>query len=119
MHLVWFPQEVGIRRQDHRQKVVDYIQKNFASGAWAQATAEAAAAAAAAAGPGRPFVTSPSMLTFCVEGNISAGKSTFLQYITEQRGVGREVLATDTKVSTCGWHTRRLLGSLVPLVPCL
>jgi hypothetical protein len=55
-------------------------------------------------------VATPAMLTFCVEGNISAGKSTFLQYITEQRA-GREALATDTKVGLPGGVGGKLVHS--------
>ena len=68
-------QDLGIRRVDHANKIINYIQEHYAG--------------------------QLPLLTFCVEGNISAGKSTFLDYIRQ----GNEQLAGELEVrggGSCG-----------------
>ncbi|KAI8468469.1 MAG: P-loop containing nucleoside triphosphate hydrolase protein [Monoraphidium minutum] len=68
---------VGIRNKAHVSSIVaDLVQRHADAGGAAPGDGAASSSGGGAAEP-RP-------LTFCVEGNISAGKSTFLQYITGQ-----------------------------------
>jgi hypothetical protein len=63
-------QGLGIRRQDHAKSIVKHITAKFDQNLYSKL---------------QEFeVLDPRVLplTLCVEGNISAGKSTFLQYIT-------------------------------------
>jgi len=85
MLLLLHLQELGIRRQDHAQRIVHHITAVYAQDLHLQLMQqqqqqqqwqlEEAAAAA-------PITKVGPEITFCVEGNISAGKSTFLGYIT-------------------------------------
>lgn len=78
-------QGYGIRRQDHAQRIIRHLTSLYAPELLKQLQADDAAADK----QGRPGIT------FCVEGNISAGKSTFLGYITQ----GNEQLQQELGVS--------------------
>jgi hypothetical protein len=83
-------QELGIKRQDHAQRIVTHLTSVYAPELHMQL--EAAAAASSAEGSeARPAIT------FCVEGNISAGKSTFLGYITNNNEELQEALGVSQR----------------------
>ncbi|WIA28596.1 hypothetical protein OEZ86_011136 [Tetradesmus obliquus] len=89
--ITWSPavkylQELGIKRQDHAQRIVTHLTSVYAPELHMQLEAAAAAAGSAEGAEPRPAIT------FCVEGNISAGKSTFLGYITNNNEELREAL---------------------------
>jgi polynucleotide 5'-kinase involved in rRNA processing len=76
--LVLLVQELGIKRQ-YARRIVTHLTSVYAPELHSQleeASASSSSSSAADAGDSRPAIT------FCVEGNISAGKSTFLGYIT-------------------------------------
>lgn len=84
---VLLQEELGIKRQDHARRIVQHITAKFDGDLHSRLQEF----------EGVPLldVSSTTPLTLCVEGNISAGKSTFLQYITnnneelqQQLGVG-------------------------------
>lgn len=79
-------QELGIKRQDHAQRIVTHLTSVYAPELHMQLEAAAAAAGSAEGAEPRPAIT------FCVEGNISAGKSTFLGYITNNNEELRDAL---------------------------
>eukprot|EP00878_Enallax_costatus_P013182 GHUV01013779.1.p1 GENE.GHUV01013779.1~~GHUV01013779.1.p1 ORF type:complete len:438 (+),score=151.09 GHUV01013779.1:893-2206(+) len=100
-------QGYGIKRQDCAQRIVRHLTSLYAPELAKQLQAADAAADTAVRGPG---------LTFCVEGNISAGKSTFLGYITEgneelqhELGVVHEPVEKWQQVPTIEGDTLNLL----------
>jgi polynucleotide 5'-kinase involved in rRNA processing len=66
--------ELGIKRQDHAQRIVKHITAKFDGDLHSRLQEFEGLM------PVEGLGTLP--LTLCVEGNISAGKSTFLEYIT-------------------------------------
>lgn len=67
-------QDLGIKRQDHAQRIITHLTSIYAPELHSQL--QLAAGDASSADQKGP------QITLCVEGNISAGKSTFLGYIT-------------------------------------
>jgi hypothetical protein len=67
-------EELGIKRQDHAQRIVKHITAKFDGDLHSRLQEFEGLM------PAEGLGTLP--LTLCVEGNISAGKSTFLEYIT-------------------------------------
>lgn len=84
-------QGLGIRRQDHAQRIVKHITAKF------DGDLHSRLQEFEGAGQGGVVNLPPTPLTLCVEGNISAGKSTFLQYITNNN----EDLQRQLGVSSC------------------
>jgi hypothetical protein len=78
---VRYLRRLGIRRQDHAQRIITHITSVYAPDLHSEMQAMAAAATSAGGVP-LPQATPRPDVTLCVEGNISAGKSTFLGYIT-------------------------------------
>lgn len=95
-------QKLGIKRQDHAQRIVKHITAKFDQDLYSRL--QEFEGLYVPDSRGGLVTTTP--LTLCVEGNISAGKSTFLQYITNNN----ETLQQQLGVSGCWRHPRRLTG---------
>jgi polynucleotide 5'-kinase involved in rRNA processing len=80
-------QELGIKRQFAR-RIVTHLTSVYAPELHTQLE-EASASSSSAAADG---IDAGPAITFCVEGNISAGKSTFLGYITNNNVELQEAL---------------------------
>lgn len=100
-------QKLGIKRQDHAQRIVKHITAKFDQDLYSRL--QEFEGLYVPDSRGGLVTTTP--LTLCVEGNISAGKSTFLQYITnnneelqQQLGVsGAWQCAAADRTATAFW----------------
>lgn len=75
-------QDLGIKRQDHAKSIVKHITAKFDQNLYSKLQEFEVVSSDSRGLP----------LTLCVEGNISAGKSTFLQYITNNNEELRQQL---------------------------
>jgi polynucleotide 5'-kinase involved in rRNA processing len=87
-------QKLGIKRQDHAQRIVKHITAKFNQDLYSRLQEFEGLYVPDNRGG---LVSTTTPLTLCVEGNISAGKSTFLQYITNNN----EELQQQLGVSAC------------------
>jgi hypothetical protein len=99
-------QELGIKRQDHAQRIAAHLTSVYAPELHMQLEAAAAARRAEGVEPG-------PAITFCVEGNISAGKSTFLGYITNNNQELQEALGVSRRDRAALHSLRAVKCSLV------
>jgi hypothetical protein len=94
-------QGLGIRRQDHAQRIVKHITAKFDQNLYSRLQEFEGLYVQDSRGG---LITTPP-LTLCVEGNISAGKSTFLQYITNNNEELQQQLGVSTiRCNRCHAH---------------
>lgn len=86
-------QELGIKRQDHAQRIVKHITAKFDQDLYSRLQEFEGMFVQDKQGG---LIKTPP-LTLCVEGNISAGKSTFLQYITNKNEELQQLLGVSSR----------------------